>query len=373
MIVDGSDSERSLSTTTHFSSSCLGNGGCAHHKTGLLCPKHPGPVNQRNQPERLLFVTSCYNEAGNVEELYRRCREVFVELQATLAGAEQLQFAMIFADNHSSDATLTELKAIAAADPCVQVLANHRNYGPEASFANALAQATPRDLVVGIASDLQDPPEIAAAFIRELVSNAELDAVLAVKQQSSNNPLLRFFRRIYYLALGYSSRLQPVPNGFHGFGAYRAEVIEETLQLWNSTGFNLRMCLVNGSQSPRRWPYRQAKRHQGVSTYGWWGYPREAIMGLLAADSTASRLAFGLSAIGIVAASVIGVLLLLNWLGGNSRYEPGLPTVMALVLGSFAVQMLMVAVLSRQVEELRVAGLRPRVRFEAIGQRASDC
>ena len=330
-------------------------------------------MNQRNRPERLLFVTSCYNEAGNVQELYRRCREVFTEIQATLAGTEQLQFAMVFADNHSSDSTLSELRAIAAADSCVQVLANRSNYGPEASFANALAQATPGDLIVGLASDLQDPPEIAAAFIRELLTNTELDAVLAIKQQSNNHPLLSIFRRAYYLALGYSSRLRPVPNGFHGFGAYRAEVIEEALQLWNATGFNLRMCLVNGCQAPQRWPYRQASRNQGVSSYGWWGYPREAVMGLLAADSTASRLAFGLSAIGIVAASVIGMLLLLNWLGGNSRYEPGLPTVMALVLCSFAMQMLMVAVLSRQVEELRLAGLRPKVRFEAIGQRPSDC
>ena len=184
-------------------------------------------MNQRNRPERLLFVTSCYNEAGNVQELYRRCREVFTEIQATLAGTEQLQFAMVFADNHSSDSTLSELRAIAAADSCVQVLANRSNYGPEASFANALAQATPGDLIVGLASDLQDPPEIASAFIRELLMNTELDAVLAIKQQSNNHPLLSIFRRAYYLALGYSSRLRPVPNGFHGFGAYRAEVIEQ--------------------------------------------------------------------------------------------------------------------------------------------------
>lgn len=318
-------------------------------------------------------MTSCYNESGNVEELHRRCREVFRSIQSETAAGAGLEFAMVFADNRSSDGTLAELKAIAASDPCVQILANRSNYGPEASYANALARTRSQDLVVGIASDLQDPPEVAAALIRTLLDDDRLDAVLAVKQQSSQHLLLTLFRKAYYLALGYSSRLRPVPSGFHGFGAYRAEVIEEALQLWNSSGFNLRMCLVNGSQSACRWPYRQANRSRGASTYGWWGYPREALMGLLAADSTASRLAFGLSAIGIVAASVISLLLLLNWLGGNSRYEPGLPTVMALVLGSFAMQMLMVAVLSRQVEALRLAGLRPKVRFEAFGQEHSDC
>ena len=323
--------------------------------------------------ERLVFVTSCYNEAGNVRELHRRCREVFAVIQAELPQAGRLAFAMVFADNHSSDATLSELKAIAAADDAVQILANRSNYGPEASFANALAQARPGDLIIGIASDLQDPPEITVEFAREMLANPDIDAVFAVKRQPGRRPLLTFFRRAYYLILGYSSRLKSVPSGFHGFGAYRAEVIDEALLLWNSTGFNLRMCLVNGSQGPCRWPYQQAERRRGVSTYGWWGYPREALVGLLAADSTASRLAFGLSAIGIVAASVISLLLLLNWLGGNSRYEPGLPTVMALVLGSFAMQMLMVAVLSRQVEELRLAGLRPKVRFRVYGQGSSNC
>ena len=330
-------------------------------------------MDQSVRPERILFVTSCYNEAGNVGELYRRCRAVFAAIQAQHPAAERLAFAMVFADNHSSDSTLSELKSIAAVDADVQVLANRSNYGPEASFANALAQVRPTDLVVGLASDLQDPPEFVAGFVHELLENSSVDAVLAVKVPDKMRPLLLIFRRAYYLLLGYSSRLKPVPSGFHGFGAYRAEVIVEALKLWNSAGFNLRMCLVNGCQASCRWPYQQAERRHGSSTYGWWGYPREALGGVLSADSTASRLAFGLSAVGIVAASLISLFLLLNWLGGNSRYEPGLPTVMALVLGSFAMQMLMVAVLSRQVEDLRLAGLRPRVRFQVFGQGSPDC
>jgi len=41
---------------------------------------------------------------------------------------------------------------------------------------------------------------------------------------------------------------------------------------------------------------------------------------------------------------------------------------MALVLGSFAMQMLIVAVLSKQVEELRFAKFRPKVRTSPVGK-----
>jgi hypothetical protein len=69
---------------------------------------------------------------------------------------------------------------------------------------------------------------------------------------------------------------------------------------------------------------------------------------------------------GLISALTVAFLLLLNWVSGRSGYERGIPTVMALVLGSFSIQMLMFAVLSRQIEGLRFTGLRPRVRFRTL-------
>ena len=75
----------------------------------------------------------------------------------------------------------------------------------------------------------------------------------------------------------------------------------------------------------------------------------------------------------MVLALVVGVVLLANYLTGNSQYLGGVPTVMGLVLMSFAIQMLMFAVMSRQSESLRMAGFRPRVRTRLIqGSRGID-
>jgi glycosyltransferase involved in cell wall biosynthesis len=319
------------------------------------------------QHQTLAFVSSAYNEAENLVELHRRCREAHAELKREFAEWIELDFRFVVADNGSSDGSLSVLEQLGRRDSAVVALANRRNYGPEASVVNALSQAGNCDLVVMLCSDLQDPPEMAVSLGRILLQKPEHDAVLAVKKRSTGGLFLRMARRIYYMILGYSSRLKVVPGGFHGFGCYRQAVLEEALRYWDSTDLNFRQCLANACQAPLLVDYVQAERLRGLSSYRGWGYWPEALRALVSGDAAASRLALSIGSGGLVLAIVLALLLLINVLRGNSGYEGGVPTVMGLVLFSFAVQMLMFAVLSRQIEALRMGGFRPRVRFQTIG------
>jgi len=286
---------------------------------------------------------------------------------------QELGFRMVIADNHSSDDTLATMQHIIASDPEVIGIANAANYGPDASFANVLKHARGCDLVVLLCSDLQDPPELSVAMVQRLLKEERTDAVLAIKSRSAGGPILRMARRGYYKALGISSRLQLVPSGFHGFGSYRSEVVDEVLRYWEESGLNLRMCITNACQSPDRIEYRQPDRARGTSSYVGPAYVLEAARALLSADAAASRLALSIGSTGMVLALVLGMVLLVNYLSGNSQYQGGVPTVMGLVLMSFAVQMLMFAVMSRQIESLRMSGFRPRVRTRLIqGNRRQD-
>jgi hypothetical protein len=320
-----------------------------------------------DKSQTLAFVSSAFNEADNLVELYRRCREAYEELKREFEGVVELDFRFVVADNGSSDGSLLILNQLCREDPAVVALANHRNYGPEASVVNALLHVDNCDLVVLLCSDLQDPPEVAISLSRTLLEKPELDAVLAVKKRSTGSLMLRIARRTYYKILGYSSRLQVVPGGFHGFGCYRQQVLEEAQRYWNSTDLNFRQCLANACQSPLLVDYEQAERLRGRSSYRGWGYWPEALRALVSGDAAASRIALSIGSSGLVLASVLALLLLINVLRGNSGYEGGVPTVMGLVLFSFAVQMLMFAVLSRQIEALRMGGFRPKVRFQTIG------
>jgi hypothetical protein len=207
-------------------------------------------------------------------------------------------------------------------------------------------------------------------MVRALLERPELDAVLAVKKRSTGGPLMRAARRMYYSVLGLSSRRPMVPSGFHGFGCYRQGVLEEATRFWNATDLNVRQCLANACQSPLLIDYAQADRLHGASSYQGFGYWSAGLRALISGDAAASRLALMIGSAGLVLAVLVGVFVLLNTLRGYSGYGGGVPTLMGLVLMSFAVQMLMFAVLSRQIEALRMGGFRRRVIFRRLGD---DC
>ena len=315
----------------------------------------------------IAFVSSAFNEEENIEELHRRCRAVHEELAQEFSDRFDLRFNMLLADNGSDDGSLAVLEELIIRDPAVMALANRRNYGAEGSAANLIEQALVYDMVVLLCSDLQDPPEVAGMMVRSLLEQPHHDAVLAVKTRSVGGPLLRLSRNVYYRALSLSSRQQIVPRGYHGFGCYRQSVLEAAIHFLNTTDLNLRQCLANGSQEPLLIKYAQADRLRGISSYRSWGYWPEALRALLSGDAAASRLALTLGSGGLVVAAMVGLFLLVNVLRGDSGYGGGVPTVMGLVLFSFAVQMLMFGVLSRQIEALRMGGLRRRVLFRRLG------
>jgi len=315
----------------------------------------------------LAFVSSAYNEEKNLEELYIRCFKAYETVCSEFVGSGSIRFHFIVADNASEDNSVALMKQLCQKESAATLLINHKNYGPEASVANALRFAGGYDIIILLCSDLQDPPELAVTMTRHLLKQAGIDAVLAVKERSAGNKILRLARRCYYRVLGYSTRLQRVPSGFHGFGCYRREVIEEALRYWEKTDLNLRQCLANACHSPMHISYQQADRVHGVSSYRGIGYWSEALRSLAAGDASASRLALLIGSGGMLIGGVAALLLVFNFLRGDSGYSAGVPTVMALILLSFTLQMLMIGLLSRQIEALRLGGLRPRVHFRAEG------
>lgn len=318
----------------------------------------------------LTFVSTAFNESANFGELFKRCRDAYNIIAHEFSHMLQINYCFIIADNGSGDNSVEILEKICTSDGEILALANHANYGPEASAANALQEASGSDLIVLLCSDLQDPPELSISMVRMLLTRPELDAVLATKKRSSGNSVVRIARKSYYKVLGYSTRLQRVPNGYHGYGCYRRETIEEALRYWNLTDLNLRQCLANASQTAVQVEYLQAERINGRSSYGSFGYWSEAIRSLASGDATASRLSLFTGTTGLIIAVIAGVLLLLNVITGSSGYGRGIPTVLGITVLSFAVQMLMFGLLSRQIEAVRMGGMRKRVRFSRINERS---
>ena len=118
-------------------------------------------------------VTPCFNEEGNVREVYERVRSLMLSLG-------KYRYEHIFIDNASRDTTFAVLTEIAASDPNVKVIRNARNFGHVRSPMHAILQAR-GDAVIVLMSDLQDPPEVFAQLLEQWEKGVPI--VIAVKHR----------------------------------------------------------------------------------------------------------------------------------------------------------------------------------------------
>jgi glycosyltransferase involved in cell wall biosynthesis len=161
------------------------------------------------------IVTACYNEEGNVEELYMRVR-------AAMFAIGSCRYEHIFIDNDSRDNTVAVLKRLAERDRNVKVIVNARNFGHVRSPMHALLEAR-GDAVIGIVADLQDPPELLPEMIRKWEEGYFM--VLCIRRTSEENRLMFQIRKQYYQ---WVQRLSSIPTfqNFTGFGLYDRKVVE---------------------------------------------------------------------------------------------------------------------------------------------------
>jgi polyisoprenyl-phosphate glycosyltransferase len=166
--------------------------------------------------KKISIVTSCYNEEGNLPELYSQIREVMEEFKG------KYTYELIVADNASTDHTAEVLRELAEKDKNVKVIFNSRNFGPDRSGYNATMQAY-GDAVVTMASDLQNPPAMIKQFIEKWEQGYKI--IMTVKTSSQESFFMYFMRTLYYKTLASLSDVKLVPH-FTGFGMYDRKVIE---------------------------------------------------------------------------------------------------------------------------------------------------
>src|SRR5260370_1003390 len=154
-------------------------------------------------------LTPCYNEADNVRALYERVRAVFQPLDG-------YHYEHVFIDNASTDETVSILRDIAARDKHVKVIVNTRNFGHIRSPYHALLQCR-GDAVIGMAADLQDPPELIPAFLEKWREGYKV--VLGVKSASEESIGMSAIRRWGYGVIDRLSEVKQVRNST-GFGLY---------------------------------------------------------------------------------------------------------------------------------------------------------
>lgn len=109
-------------------------------------------------PPKYSIVVPTYNEEANISELYRRVSAVMDRLDG---GAE-----VILVDDGSRDRTLPLIRQLREYDARVCYLSFARNFGHQIAVTAGLNVARGQ-VVITMDADLQDPPELILAMVRE--------------------------------------------------------------------------------------------------------------------------------------------------------------------------------------------------------------
>ncbi|HUI41526.1 MAG TPA: glycosyltransferase family 2 protein [Terriglobia bacterium] len=214
------------------------------------------------------IVTPCYNEEGNVREVYERVR-------AVMCAIGRYRYEHIFIDNASQDGTVRVLKSIAAADTNVKVIVNMRNFGHIRSPFHALYQAA-GDAVVGIVADLQDPPEMIAEMVRHWEEGAL--AVLAIKRTSQESAVMFKIRKAYYRLVNRLSSIETFEN-FTGFGLYDRKVVDAIKDLDDPYPYFRGMIAEIGMPHVKLY-YDQPQRKRGTTKNNFYTLYDMAMLGI---------------------------------------------------------------------------------------------
>ncbi len=255
--------------------------------------------------KKITVMTPCYNEEGNIEDLYLRVKEVFNQLP-------NYEYEHLFIDNASQDKTVDELKKIAQKDPGVKVIVNARNFGPVRSGYYGILQCY-GDAVIPIVADLQDPPELILEFVKKWEEGYKV--VKAFKTPMEEGSFFYFARQIFYYLMDNLSDIK-ITRNFTGFGLYDRKVIDVLREINDPYPYFRGLIEEFGFES-FSFEYQQQRRKRGISSYNFYRYYSEAMLGITSHSQVPLRLAtmlgFALSLLSLVVALGYLIAKLLFW------------------------------------------------------------
>jgi glycosyltransferase involved in cell wall biosynthesis len=282
-------------------------------------------------------VTGCFNEEENVAELYERVRNAIV-------AAGPYRYEHIFIDNASTDSTVERIKSIACRDSNVKVIVNARNFGHIRSPIHAIFQAS-GDAIISMASDLQDPPELIAQFIREWENGYSM--VLAVKDSTDERFLMARLRRKYYRLVTRLSGVQTFEN-FTGFGLYERRVIE-LVKSFDDPYPYFRGMIAEIGLPHKLIPFHQPRRKRGVTKNNFYTLYDIGMLGITNLSKVPLRLMTFTGFAGAVLSFLVACGYLFYKLLFWDRFSVGIAPVVIGIFFVASIQLLFMGVLGEYV------------------------
>jgi len=282
---------------------------------------------------RVTVLTPCYNERENVRPLNQRISEA-------MAMIGTVDYCHLFIDNASTDGTQETLRALAAENPRVRAILNQRNFGHVRSPFHGMLQAE-GDVVIVMASDLQDPPELIPEFISKWREG--FPVVVGQKTNSQESAVFFAVRRLYYKLVRRLADVDLLEN-VTGFGLYDRKVIEAFRALDDPYPY-ARGLIAELGYPVARVPYEQPQRARGITKNNFYTLYDVAMLGITSHSKVPLRLATMLGFAASALSFLVGMAYLIYKLIFWDRFNAGMAPV---VIGLFffaSVQLLFIGIL----------------------------
>lgn len=204
--------------------------------------------------KKVSIVIPAFNEEENIRPV---TEAVIREIEENLP---EYNYEVLIIDNNSQDQTRAIIRELCHENKKVKAILNEKNFGPDNSPYYGLLQAT-GDCAILFCADFQDPLEMIHKLVREWEKGYTV--VTAVKTESQENKLVRFFRTIYYRLIKKISNTEIIEH-FTGFGCYDQSFLQILRGLDDSVPF-LRGVVAEFAGNRSSIEYQQLKRRAGKS------------------------------------------------------------------------------------------------------------
>jgi polyisoprenyl-phosphate glycosyltransferase len=283
----------------------------------------------------LSIVVPLYNEQDNVAPLFERIEAVL----STLPESHEI----VVVNDGSSDATAERVREEMRCRKNVVLVNLSRNFGHQLAATAGIETAT-GDAVILMDGDLQDPPELIAAFVAKW--HEGYDVVYAIRRsRKGESPFKLLTARLFYRIVRRMTRIDiPVDTG--DFRLMSRRVVEVLRRSTERHRFLRGMVSWVGFRQIGI-PYDRDVRHSGTTKYPFTKMLRFAVDGITSFSDAplrfASYLGFCASLVAFVYALyvIISKLLDINPLG----YTPGWASTIVAVLFLGGVQLIGIGIL----------------------------
>lgn len=302
------------------------------------------PTNPMMDSMEISVVVPLYNEAPNIDQLFKRLLSVLDRLNLT--------YEIICIDDGSRDNTLTNLIDYHQRYPEIKVIGLSRNFGKEIALTAGLDYARGK-AVIPIDGDLQDPPELIGELIAKWREG--YDVVYAKRRSRQGESWLkRFTADMFYRVISKMSRV-PIPRNTGDFRLLDQRVVMAVKKIPERTRFMKGLFAWVGYKETAIF-YDRPPRYQGQTKWNYWKLWNFAIDGITS-----------FSMLPLKVWSYVGVLLslfaffyglfLIVWTLVSGVDVPGYPSLMVTVLFLGGIQLISLGVigeyLGRVYEEVK--------------------